>query len=334
MTTFATYFHEDVFISSKPMDALEFIGHSVPYFNQVRGILAEYAKHIPQLPLRKAEFVDFYRVHDTQYLDTILRYAQGLPVTEHATLSMECTSYEFFLDGYCYGLGGFYAAIDEMKKGSLDRTYIFSLGGHHAFPARGHGYCMLNPLAAAVRYAQDIGFAKVLILDWDIHHGDGTQSIFEHDDSVYHISIHNVLDLYMVFQRVMRLGLDSYARSVGHCNIPVVPTLFDDATVAKFELGDTYYRTDTCLAALQHELANLPFVPDLVFVFSGYDSHKNDVGTDTTAWVEDDYVFLTRMIVDLAQQASIPLIVTHGGGYKLEHTIPSAKAVIDTLLNY
>jgi len=62
--------------------------------------------------------------------------------------------------GYQYGLGGMLAAIDRMKAGVLDRAYCFFSGGHHAHADWGHGYCLLNPQAAAVRYAQERGFAK------------------------------------------------------------------------------------------------------------------------------------------------------------------------------
>jgi acetoin utilization deacetylase AcuC-like enzyme len=78
-----------------------------------------------------------------------------------------------------------FEAVEQMKRGNLERAFCFCLGGHHAHRDWGHGYCLLNPLAATARYAQELGLVRVLIVDWDIHHGDGTQAIFAHDDTVY-----------------------------------------------------------------------------------------------------------------------------------------------------
>jgi len=126
-------------------------------------------------------------------------------VEELPRLSIECSGLDHCLPGYLYGLGGMLEAIDQMRAGLLERAYCFSLGGHHAYADWGHGYCLLNPQAAAARYAQTQGFRKILIVDWDIHHGDGTQSIFANDPSVYCLSIHSCLDLYMTSMRVMVL---------------------------------------------------------------------------------------------------------------------------------
>jgi acetoin utilization deacetylase AcuC-like enzyme len=124
-------------------------------------------------------------VHTPTYLDKLKRMAAGEEIAAAPRLSVECTGFEYCLPGYLYGLGGMLEAIDQMRSGALERAYCFSLGGHHAYADWGHGYCLLNPQAAAVRYAQKKGFEHVLVVDWDIHHGDRTQSIFAHDASVY-----------------------------------------------------------------------------------------------------------------------------------------------------
>ena len=105
-----------------------------------------------------------------------------------------------------------YEAVRRMKASTLERAYCFSIGGHHAHPDWGHGYCILNPLAVTARYAQEQGFEKVLIIDWDHHHGDGTQAIFANDKTVYCISIHSAIDLYMSFQKVLRQGTTTAAQ--------------------------------------------------------------------------------------------------------------------------
>ena len=331
MPRFATYLHDATCQGNRPYGDIDFAGHAVPYFNGLRTTLAQHLTAYEQLPLRKADLDDFLTVHDAKYLDKIQRMAVDEPLDDLPQMSMECRGYEYFLDAYCFGLGGLYQAVDAMRAGRLDRAYTFALGGHHAFRARGHGYCLLNPMAAAVRYAQRQGFTNVLIVDWDFHHGDGTQSLFEHDSSVYHISIHNLVDLYMAVQRVLRLGTTTHAAAIGHCNIPLLPTYFPDTIMAKFDFENTFFRPETSLTAFQDALETTPFAPDLIFIFAGYDSHGDDLGQAITDWTNADFQTLTRMV--LKRSADCPVISVHGGGYKPHVTIPAALAHIETLVN-
>jgi acetoin utilization deacetylase AcuC-like enzyme len=87
-------------------------------------------------------------------------------------------------------------AIDEMKSENIQRAYCFSLGGHHAYRDWGHGYCILNPTAAAVRYAQRQGYQKILIIDWDVHHGDGTNPYFRMMPA-YTVSVYTAPPIYI-----------------------------------------------------------------------------------------------------------------------------------------
>src|SRR5215510_1049873 len=217
---FATYLHAETTLTSRPPDEIEFRGHSYPYFSQIRVELEKNLSHYPKLTLRRAEYSDYLKVHSETYIQKLIAMASGEKVEEPPKLSIECKGYEFCLPGHLFGLGGMLQAIDEMKLGNLDRAYCFSPGGHHAYKDWGHGYCILNPLAATARYAQAQGFAKVLIVDWDIHHGDGTQSIFANDSTVHCISIHSAADLYMALAAGLRYGTTQTGESLGHQNIP------------------------------------------------------------------------------------------------------------------
>ena len=172
MPKFATYLHPQVFSTSKPMDQIEFVGQSLPHFEAVRTRLAQALGHYPSIPLTQADFKEYYQVHNDLYLDTLQQMAQDETVTALPKLSIECTGLEYALPGYQYALGGMFEAINHMKAGTLERAYCFTMGGHHAYPDWGHGYCILNPMAVTARYAQQQGFKKVLIIDWDHHHGD------------------------------------------------------------------------------------------------------------------------------------------------------------------
>ena len=77
-----------------------------------------------------------------------------------------------------------------------------------------------------------------------------------------------------------------------------------------------------------------PFKPDLLIIFSGYDSHRDDCGKEITDWVEADFVDLTKMALDATKRWDCPIISVHGGGYNLPVTVSSAQAHIKTLAEY
>lgn len=200
MNKVAIYLHPQVFSAEKPLTEINFTKYSYPYYNQVREALAYALSDYPIVPLKKANINDYLTVHSSEYFHKINLMATNQSLDEISLslpeLSTECIGLEYCLEGYLYGLGGMLSAIDLMKEGKLDRAYCFSMVGHHSHKNWGHGYCLLNP-QAAVKYAQSQGFRKVLIVDWDIHHGDGTQSIFADDKNTYCVSIHHAMDLYM-----------------------------------------------------------------------------------------------------------------------------------------
>ncbi len=302
-------------------------------------VLADY----PALALRKAEYGDYFCVHTREYLDKLKKMAADELVEDLPRLSAECTGFEYCLPGYLYGLGGMLEAIDQMRAGTVERVYCFSLGGHHAYPDWGHGYCLLNPQAAAARYAQTRGFERVLIVDWDVHHGDGTQTIFGNDPTplafetshsdgtVYCISIHSGLDLYMTSMRVMKQGTTTAGEKAGHCNIPLLNAFFKDEAVDEMNLPGKFYRAAESLPLFRSALEQIPWTPDLICIFSGYDSHKDDCGNGITNWTNYDYETLTRYVIELAERANCPILSVHGGGYKLPVTISAAVSHVEVL---
>lgn len=324
MPNFATYLHAQTCLTSKPVAQIQFIGHSLPYFSRVRQALAEALSGYPALPVRKVALEEYGRVHATGYLQKLARMAAGEVVEDRPKLSIECVGLHHSLPGHRYGFGGMVEAIDRMKAGSLERAYCFTLGGHHAHPDWGHGYCMLNPQAAAARYAQEQGFQKVLIVDWDLHHGDGTQAIFAHDPTVYCISIHSVADLYMAVAHGMRYATTTRGKEVGHCNIPILNQAYGDDFFEKLNLGGEFYRAQQSLPAFQWALDQLPWTPDFILIFSGYDGHRDDQGKGIMDWTNDDYRQLTRLVLDVAQKAGCPVLSQHGGGYTLPVAVSAA----------
>ncbi len=331
MFDFFTYLHPHVFFTTKPVEEIKFIGQSLPHYNTVRAYLADELIDYPTIPPSRVALDEYARVHDRVYLDTLQRMARGEEIEAAPKLSLECTGLQYNLPGYEYALGGMFEAINRMRQGVLERAYCFSMGGHHAYQDWGHGYCLLNPLAAAARYAQEQGFEKVLIIDWDHHHGDGTQSIFAHDQTVYCLSIHSALDLYMSTQKVMRQGTVTAAEQVGHGNIPILSHEFDDDVWEKLGIEGVFYRGEESLSTFQTALDKLPWTPDIILVFSGYDAHVEDCGRRIQAWVNDDFEQLTIYVLELAKQAGCPILSVHGGGYNVPVTVSAALTHVKRL---
>jgi len=331
MITFATYLHPQTCITSQPAETIQFEGYSYPYYSRVRDELAKQLVDYPTLPVRKAEYELFSSVHTTWYLQAWQTKAAGKPLDKLPKRSLECVGLEYCLPGYQYGLGGMIEAIEAMQRGTLDRAYVFSLPGHHAYADWGHGYCLLNPLAAAARYAQQQGFARILMIDWDIHHGDGTQAIFAHDKTVYCLSIHSGADLYISMVAGLRPGTTTAGEEVGHCNIPVLHEVHADGFFEAVGLPGYTYQAEETIPVFQSALENLPWQPDMIMIFSGYDSHKDDCGERITDWTNESFQTLTQMVLRVANQANCPVLSSHGGGYSLKTTISAALSHVEVL---
>ncbi len=91
------------------------------------------------------------------------------------------------------------------------------------------------------------------------------------------------------------------------------------------------YRPSESLPAFQSALEHIPWTPDLIFIFSGYDSHRDDCGAGITNWSNQEYRLLTRYVIELAEKASCPVLSVHGGGYDLPVTISAAVSHVETL---
>jgi acetoin utilization deacetylase AcuC-like enzyme len=149
---FATYLHSQTAATSKPPEQIAFVGFSWPHFSQLRERLAERLGAYPALPLRTVPLDMYGAVHTTTYLEQLQLMAADTPLESLPRLGSECIGMEYCLPGYQASLGGVVEAIDRMRQGALERAYCFSLGGHHGYADWGHGYCLLNPLAAAVHH--------------------------------------------------------------------------------------------------------------------------------------------------------------------------------------
>ena len=209
--------------------------------------------------------------------------------------------------------GGVVAAVDAVMRGAVHHTYaLVRPPGHHAMSDRGMGFCVYNNVAVAARHAQRrYGAARVAILDWDVHHGNGTQDAFVHDPSVLFISIHQE-DLFPIGWGSLDQGGDEQGEGYT-VNIPL-PAGSGNATYA----------------AVMERLV-LPILrqygPDLIIVSAGQDGSAMDplgrMSLTTAA-----YRAMTRQVRDLADEiCESRLVIAQEGGYS-EVYAPYCSAAI------
>jgi acetoin utilization deacetylase AcuC-like enzyme len=195
------------------------------------------------------------------------------------------------------------AAADAVLAGRLDRAFVaLRPPGHHAERERAMGFCLLNNVAVAARYAQRAhGLERVLIVDWDVHHGNGTQHLFEADPTVFYFSIHQA-PLYPGTgareERGRGKGLGATL------NVPVPPGSDDQ----------------TFLEALERELvpAAAAFRPELILLSAGFDAHRDDPLAQCRV-TTPGYQSMARVVAGLAEELCAGrLVALLEGGYDLQ----------------
>jgi len=251
------------------------------------------------------------RVHPTHYVDAIeaATPAQGRVFLDPDTVM---SAQSFAAIGHCVGAAA--AAVDEVVRGGAKNAFVaMRPPGHHAGIASPMGFCFFNNAAIAARHAQAAhGAERVAILDFDVHHGNGTQEIFWSDRSVLYASTH---------QMPLFPGTGARDERGEHDNIVNAP-------LAAGGNGEIFREA--------MEAALLPrvkaFRPDLIVISAGFDAHRLDPlgGLDL---VEADFAWATARVMEIAERHAKGRIVSVlEGGYHLEGLARSAAAHIETLM--
>ncbi|MEJ7624553.1 MAG: histone deacetylase [Pyrinomonadaceae bacterium] len=207
-------------------------------------------------------------------------------------------------DAALYAAGGAITAVDAVMQGTCDNAFVaVRPPGHHATGENAMGFCIFNNVAVAARHAQNQykEIERVAIVDWDVHHGNGTQGIFYDDPSVHFFSMHQ----YPWYPGTGSRGETGHGRGLGlTLNVPV------KANVAAAEQKRMFEGAIEDISA--------KFQPDFIFISAGFDAHITDPLGQLQ--LEDrDFVSMTQTLKQWADQACAGRIVSClEGGYNLE----------------
>jgi acetoin utilization deacetylase AcuC-like enzyme len=246
---------------------------------------------------RDASDAEILTVHSKQYLQLVrsdIKSGKRMLSTGDTNVCAES------LDAAIKAAGGICLAVDQVMTGKHRNAFCaVRPPGHHSGESRGSGFCVFNNVAIAARHAQkNHNISRVLIADWDVHHGNGTQEIFYADPSVLFFSTHQ-WPLYPMTGRPDETG---EGKGVGTTiNCPFGAGAGRDEIVGAFK--------DKLIVAADR------FKPELVLISAGFDSRINDPlgGFRLT---DEDFAELTQIMLDIAHKhASGRLVSTLEGGY-------------------
>jgi acetoin utilization deacetylase AcuC-like enzyme len=276
------------------------------------------------LVAREATLEELKLCHASEYVELVRQealFCEKLGVKD-GSYTLSTGDVQICPDSWRAGLlaaGGALMGVEAIMEGKAKTAFSYLRPpGHHACTAQGMGFCLFNNAALAARYAQrKYGIKRVLIADWDVHHGNGTQEIFESDPSVFYFSTHQA-GIYP------GTGLAS-DRGTGQ----------GLGTKLNFPIKGGEKSRDEVLQAFRVELveAMVSFQPEFIIISAGFDAHVADPlgGFNLT---KHDFADLTEIVKGIADKWSKGRILSVlEGGYNLQALEFSSVAHVKTLMS-
>lgn len=276
-----------------------------------RGLESERFRSLERIQAPSAPLDALLRVHPQSYLSAL---AEAQPREGYAALDSDTVMCAKTVEAIWRAAGGAVAAVDEVMSGAADTAFVATRPpGHHAGARNPMGFCFVNNIAVAARHAQAAHSAeRIAIVDFDVHHGNGTQEIFWSDRSVLFCSTH---------QAPFYPGTGGLNETGEHDTIVNAPLLAGST-------GDAFQEAlaDRVLPRLRD------FGPDLILISAGFDAHERDPlgGLRLT---EQDFSEATKRLMDIADKKCGGRIVSLlEGGYDLEGLSRSVSAHVLALM--
>ncbi len=258
-----------------------------------------------------ASDAELRRVHPAQYLEALER---AQPEAGFAAIDGDTFLSPGTLRAARRGAGGAIRAVDMVMDGSAQNAFVATRPpGHHAERTRAMGFCFFGTVAAAAFHALERhGLGRVAIVDFDVHHGNGTCDIVQHEPRIAYLSTH---------QMPLFPGTGAASDRGASGNVLNVPLRAGDGSAAFRAAMET-----RILLALDR------FAPELILLSAGFDAHRGDP-LASLELVEEDFAWITERLCDAADTHAEGRIVSClEGGYSLRALADSAAAHVDVLI--
>ena len=248
------------------------------------------------------------RAHPQEYVDAI---RAAIPESGYARMDPDTVASPKSLDAAYRAAGSVVAAVDLVMSGEMDSAFCgVRPPGHHAERNQSMGFCLFGNIAVGAAHALEAhGLERVAIVDFDVHHGNGTEDIFKDEDRVL------------------------FCSTFEHPFYPYTPLLENTANRISVPLEATAKSDDFRAAVTEHWLPALEaFEPEIVFVSAGFDAHRDDEMSHVSL-TDADFKWVSERIVEVANQsASGRMISVLEGGYELKSLARCVDAHIRVLM--